>query len=211
MKQELFWIGLLLILCVKCQPAPPIKLQPVVLKKFQIFLFSEDQILSTVIWLQPPFCLYEEWMMKTIDPSVATRNSSSIQVEVQIKEQNETFVVPEMFSVPQCKTLFGESPPTEAYVFQVGPNLNDQSNTKVTRILPGVVYIVRYVLYNNATKLAQTNWSQPFKTRDLLQSPREMLASLQGRSGGMVVITVLLSISMFLLLVGIAVTFATHK
>ncbi|CAI9610574.1 unnamed protein product [Staurois parvus] len=116
-----------------------------------------------------------------------------------------------MFSIPQCRTVFGEPPPKEPYVFQVGPNLSDKNNTEIIRILPGAAYKVRYILYNNATKLAYTQWSQPFKTRDLPQSPREMYVSLQGRSGGMVVITVILSISMFMLLVGLAVTFATHK
>ncbi|XP_077312240.1 uroplakin-2-like [Lithobates pipiens] len=150
-------------------------------------------------------------MMQTIDPSVATRDTSIIQAEVQVPEHNETYIVPNVFNIPQCRTVFGEPPPTETYVFQIGPNLIDGNNTQVIRIMPGIAYKVRYILYNNATKLAYTQWSQVFKTRDLPQSPREMYASLQGRSGGMVVITVILSISMFMLLVGLAVTFATHK
>ncbi|XP_056399669.1 uroplakin-2-like [Hyla sarda] len=107
--------------------------------------------------------------------------------------------------------MFGEHPPTELYFFQVGPDLVNQNGNQIIRIMPGTSYLIRFVLFNANTQITYTNWSQPFQTRDLPPNPNEISASFEGRSGGMVVITVLLSISMFLLLVGLAVAFGTPK
>ncbi|XP_068098309.1 uncharacterized protein [Hyperolius riggenbachi] len=178
--------------------------------KYQIQLLSKDLILSSVIWLQPPGCLYEEWMKATV-AHTATRQNSSIQVQVQTAAWNTTYAVPNKLKVPQCVSPLGELPPSEYSVLQVGPDLIDLNDTQVRNILPGTAYTIRYVLYENITILASTNWSQPFTTRGLVKSPREMYDYLEGRSGGMVVITVLLSISMFMLLVGLAVTFAARQ
>ncbi|XP_066453675.1 uroplakin-2-like [Eleutherodactylus coqui] len=187
--------------------------KPLLLDEYKISLFSKDRILSTVIWLKPPYCLYEEWMLQALDTSVAPRITSQIEVQVQITDNsNETYVVPHKFQVPQFSSLFGERSPTDLYVFQVGPDISNQNANQVIKILPGTAYTIRFILYNDGNKeIAYTNWSQPFKTRDLPPNPREMKASFEGRSGGMVVITVLLSIAMFLLLVGLAVTFGKPK
>ncbi|XP_075183367.1 uncharacterized protein LOC142255805 [Anomaloglossus baeobatrachus] len=181
------------------------------LDKYEISLFSEDIILSSVIWLMPPYCLYEAWMLRALDVSVAPRSTSLIEVEVQILGNNETFVVPDRFNVPQCKSMFGEPSPLDLYVFQVGPDLSNQNADQVIRVLPGTTYLIRFMLYNSNKQIAYTNWSQPFMTRDLPPNPREMRFVFEGRSGGMVVITVLLSISMFMLLVSLAVTFTIQK
>ncbi|XP_073425990.1 uroplakin-2-like isoform X1 [Dendrobates tinctorius] len=181
------------------------------LDKFEISLFSEDLILSSVIWLMPPYCLYEAWIHQALDVSVAPRSTSMIEVEVQILGNNETYVVPDKFALPQCISMFGEPSPLDLYVFQVGPDISNQNADQVIRILPGTSYLIRFMLYNANKQIAYTNWSQPFMTRDLPPNPREMRFVFEGRSGGMVVITVLLSISMFMLMVGLVVTFATHK
>ncbi|XP_069805226.1 uroplakin-2 [Dendropsophus ebraccatus] len=160
----------------------------------------------------PPYCLYEAWMLQALDTSLAPRTTSLIEAQAQIVGNNETYVVPDKFNVPQCRSAYGEPSPTDPYVFQVGPNISNQNASQVIRIMPGTSYKIRFVLYNSVnTQIAYTNWSQPFQTRALPPNPREMPTTFEGRSGGMVVITVLLSISMFMLLIGLAVTFGTPK
>ncbi|XP_075046781.1 uroplakin-2-like [Mixophyes fleayi] len=207
--KQLLWISSIIFLfatrCI-CQS------QPFLLEHYKIELFSENIILSTVIWLLPAYCLYEQWVYQALEQSVAVRKTSLIEIQIKIAGYNETYVVPDKFSIPQCRSVFGEPPLTEDYVYQVGPDIQNLDASQVLKILPGTIYTIRYVLYNAAgSQIAYTNWSKPFKTRDLLLNPRDMSASLQGRSGGMVVITVILSISMFVLLVGLAVIFVTPK
>ncbi|XP_075459321.1 uroplakin-2-like [Ascaphus truei] len=108
--------------------------------------------------------------------------------------------------------MFKDHQTIEPFVYQVGPNIDTLNGSRVQGILPGRSYRIRYMLYNAAKiQIAYTNWSEPFQTRDMPQSSREMKSGLQGRSGGMVVITVLLSISMFLLLAGLGVSFSAGR
>ncbi|XP_075135141.1 uroplakin-2-like [Leptodactylus fuscus] len=209
--RHILWRSLLNILFVvtaRCADSEP---SPLLLDNYEISLFSKDRILSSVIWLKPPYCMYEAWMLQALDTSVAPRSTSLIEVQVQIMGINETYVVPDRFNMPQCRTMFADPSPAEQYVFQVGPDISNLKGDQVIKILPGTTYMIRFVLYNADKQYAYTNWSQAFKTRDLPPNPREMLAYFQGRSGGMVVITVLLSISIFLLLIGIAVTYGIQK
>ncbi|XP_071969467.1 uncharacterized protein [Engystomops pustulosus] len=138
MRRHILWSSLLMFLFatryVLSQP------QALLLDKYQISLFSEDRILSSVIWLTPPYCMYEVWMLQALDKSVAPRSTSLIEVQVQITGNNETYVVPDKFKIPQCRTVFGEPSPTDLYVFQVGPDISNEIGDTVIRILPGITY-----------------------------------------------------------------------
>ncbi|XP_018081854.1 uroplakin-2-like [Xenopus laevis] len=202
-----------LLLCVvSLLNVIPFHFQPVLLPNYKISLYSDSLRLSTVLWLRPAYCLFEEWQSDAVDLSVAIRKTSSIIVQVQIQGDNSTYIVQGGYVIPQCRPIFNELQATEPFVYQVGPNIELTDGKGVQLVLPNHSYKVRYVLYNAAnTQIAFTNWSQPFQTRDIPTAPQDMNARLQGRSGGMVVITVLLSISMFCLLVGLAVVLGVKQ
>ncbi|KAE8593840.1 hypothetical protein XENTR_v10019343 [Xenopus tropicalis] len=190
----------------------PFNCQPVLLPNYKISLYNNSLRLSTALWLLPAYCLYEEWLFNTVDPSVAVKQKSSILVQVQIPGDNNTYIVPGDYEVPQCRPIFNPLQATEPFVYQVGPNIELANGSSVQTVLPSRSYRIRYVLYNDAnTQIAITNWSQPFQTHDIPPAPRDMNLWLQGRSGGMVVITVLLSISMFCLLVGLALVLGVKQ
>ncbi|KAM8927759.1 uncharacterized protein RCH25_008040 [Pelodytes ibericus] len=185
---------------------------PILLPDYKISLYSENLKLSTLVWLRPAYCLYEEWMVNAVDTSLAARKTSTISVLVQINDDNNTYVVPTIFKIPQCSPFFANPPGPGDYGYAAGPQVQTINDTRVQQILPGHAYRFRFVLKNAANEqMAYSNWSDPFRTLDLPPSPSEMKTTLQGRSGGMVVITVLLSIAMFILLVGLAIIFGTQQ
>ncbi|KAM4652867.1 uncharacterized protein O3C94_015072 [Discoglossus pictus] len=184
----------------------------VLLSKYKISLYSERQKLCTVLWLRPAYCLYEEWMRETLDLTMADRKTSVIQIKVQPAINNGTYIVPQNFTIPPCDPIFQDYEGTGLFVYKVGPSIRTIDQSHVMGILPGNNYKIRYVLYNDkGAEMACTNWSEPFKTRDMVPSASDLISYLEGRSGGMIVITVLLSIAMFTLLVVLAVAFITKR
>ncbi|XP_063292479.1 uroplakin-2-like isoform X1 [Pelobates fuscus] len=185
---------------------------PMLLPNYEVSQYAGGLQLSTMFYLRPAYCLYEEWTNKVVNPSVAVRETSTITVQVQTDGDNSTYALPSGFIVPQCRPLFADLQSTGPDAYSAGPYINTLDKSRVQSILPGHAYKFRFVLLNAAkAEMAYTNWSLPFYTRDLPQSPSDMYVSLTGRSGGMVVITVLLSIAMFILLVGLALVFVTRK
>ncbi|XP_063798965.1 Golgi-associated olfactory signaling regulator isoform X1 [Pseudophryne corroboree] len=159
----LLWISLMHILyATRCN----CQLQPLYLTDYKIDIFSENTVLSTVIWLKPAYCLYENWMLQALNPSVAVRKTSLIEIQIKVAGYNDSYIVPDQFSVPQCMSVFGEPSLTADYVYQVGPNIQNLNGSQIRKILPGTTYTIRYVLYNaDGIQVAYTNWSQPIKTR----------------------------------------------
>ncbi|CAM5131230.1 unnamed protein product [Natator depressus] len=175
---------------------------------FSVRLYSESSRLSTVLRVRPAFCLYERWRQVTVDPSRAPRASATIQVHVQPSGENATYKVPQGFPVPPCSPLFEEPPLPREFAYDVGPGLACLNDTCTRDLLPGRSYRVRFALYGRAvTPVTVTNWSRPLETRGLPRSFRAMEPGPGGHSGGMVVVTVLLSVSVLLLLaaMGLAV------
>nr|XP_020648486.1 uncharacterized protein LOC110078538 isoform X2 [Pogona vitticeps] len=167
-----------------------------------VSLYHEDSRLSTLLWLRPAYCLYEEWTRKAIDPSQATRWTATIEVEVKPAGSNSTYKIGRRFPVPHCSPMM-EDPFVleEGLAYEMGPTLICFNESCTKAVLPGHGYSVRYVLYNQAQSLlAATNWSQPFQTRDLPLSFRSIDVEFKGASGGLVIIIVLLSITVFVLL-----------
>ncbi|XP_067408388.1 uncharacterized protein [Emydura macquarii macquarii] len=175
---------------------------------YPVRLYSEASRLATVLRLRPPYCFYERWRQDTVDPSQAPRASARIGVHVWPSGDNATYKVPQVYPVPPCSPLFEEPPHPPKFAYDVGPGLACLDDTCTRDLLPGRRYRVRFVLHSRAVpQVAVTNWSRPFETRGLPQSFRTMDPSPGGHSGGMVVVTVLLSLSVLLLLaaMGLAV------
>ncbi|XP_072832775.2 uncharacterized protein LOC110078538 isoform X2 [Pogona vitticeps] len=178
-----------------------------------VSLYHEDSRLSTLLWLRPAYCLYEEWTRKAIDPSQATRWTATIEVEVKPAGSNSTYKIGRRFPVPHCSPMM-EDPFVleEGLAYEMGPTLICFNESCTKAVLPGHGYSVRYVLYNQAQSLlAATNWSQPFQTRgevgggggSSMHPPlsfRSIDVEFKGASGGLVIIIVLLSITVFVLL-----------
>uniref|UniRef100_A0A8D0L3B7 Uroplakin 2 n=1 Tax=Sphenodon punctatus TaxID=8508 RepID=A0A8D0L3B7_SPHPU len=99
------------------------------------------------------------------------------------------------FTAPPCRS--------RRYVLSVGDSNDGFTVTRldayqVTGLIPGQTYSISYSIPNKDHSVSSSNTI----TMQTLQ--RELASScLMARSGGMVVITVLLSIAMFLLLVGL--------
>ncbi|XP_030053799.1 uroplakin-2 [Microcaecilia unicolor] len=180
---------------------------------FPVSLYSRDSRLSTLLWLRPAYCFYEKWLMDAVDPTQVDRSTAAIEVQVKLADDNETYKLPQTYQVPSCSPIFQEPPSVLQFAYQMGPSIMWLNDSLVRNVLPGHSYRVRYVLYNQAKEqVVASNWSESFQTRDLPPSSRDMKPSLEGHSGGMVVITVLLSTSMFLLLIGLglALGFGHH-
>ncbi|XP_019406648.1 PREDICTED: uncharacterized protein LOC109320828 [Crocodylus porosus] len=175
---------------------------------YPIALYSGVSCLSTALRLRPAFCLYEQWLQASVDPSEAPRASATIEVQVQPTGDNATYKVPCKFPVPPCSPLHQEPMAPREFTYNMGPSLECLNDTCSLGVLPGRSYRVRYVLYNHAmAQVAITNWSQPFETRGLPQSFYDIDPSPGEHSGGMVVLTVLLSLSVVLLLTAMGLTF----
>ncbi|XP_044844137.1 uncharacterized protein LOC123349914 [Mauremys mutica] len=168
---------------------------------YPVRLYSESSRLSTVLRLCPAYCLYERWRQASVDPGQAPRASARIQVHVQPSGDNATYMVPQGFPVPPCSPLFEEPPHPREFAYDVGPGLACLNDTCTRDLLPGRSYRVRFALYGQAvTPVAVTNWSRPFETRGLPRSFRALEPGPGGHSGGRVIVTVLLSVSVLLLL-----------
>ncbi|XP_041093645.1 uncharacterized protein LOC121305985 [Polyodon spathula] len=167
---------------------------------------------STFLWLKPAFCLFEEWLGEAVDQTLANRETASIQVEVRREGDNSTYKMPTRFSVPNCDPLIFEPQNVQVFAYQVGPDLNCFDDSCVVQVLPDSKYWVRYALYSDGRELvAATNWSEPLQTKGEPEDHRSLNKPF-GRSGGMVVITVILSVAMCLLLVALPVTLVkAHK
>ncbi|NXF06768.1 UPK3A protein, partial [Smithornis capensis] len=101
------------------------------------------------------------------------------------------------------------------YLFRVGddstclydPNFLDICNPPLT---PDTTYRFKYVLIDSTEGIVkdQTLWSDPIKTRRV-KLPLQIDTRPGGRSGGMIVITSILSVLMFLLLAGFLASVAS--
>ncbi|XP_003226231.2 uncharacterized protein LOC100560003 [Anolis carolinensis] len=166
---------------------------------YPISLYHADSRLSTVLWLRPAYCLYEQWTRETLDPSQASHWTATLLVEAKAEGSNSTYKIGQRFPVPRCSPVVDD---TAAY--GMGPTLVCLNDSCTKPVLPGHGYSVRFVLYNQAQcRLAATKWSQLFHTRDLPRSFRSIETDFRGASGGRVAVIVLLSITVFILLAGV--------
>ncbi|KAJ1131635.1 hypothetical protein NDU88_009970 [Pleurodeles waltl] len=180
---------------------------------YTVSLYSQNLQMSSLIWLAPAACFYEAWVLQTPDPNLANRSTSSILVQVEPTDSNGTlYRAQNSYEIPRCNPMYAEPPSSSNFVYQVGPYLESLPGDAIISVLAEKSYRIRFCLYSGTGNLvAVSNWSVPIQTRSLAPSVHDMPQFLEGRSGGMVVITVILSISMFLLLVALGFVLATTK
>ncbi|XP_048473579.1 uncharacterized protein LOC125487171 isoform X2 [Rhincodon typus] len=144
------------------------------------------------------------WAAQTSSQSTTDRSSLSITVEV-LREDNGTFVLTRKYSIPPC-TPYSPEPTEPAY--RMGPSIACKNGSCIEHVLPGQSFKIRYVLLDSSAKpLVMTPWSDAITTRDDPPTYNSIQVWNVGmRSGAMIVITVLLTVTMFFLLVGLTAT-----
>ncbi|KAK1152075.1 hypothetical protein AOXY_G31660 [Acipenser oxyrinchus oxyrinchus] len=185
-------------------PRKPV-LSEVIIDRPVMLAFGDWSRHSTSLWLKPAFCLFEDWLGEAVDKTLANRETAFIQVEVRRDDDNSTYKMPTRFSIPNCDPLISEPQNVEVFAYQLGPDITCINDSCVVQVLPDSKYWVRYALYSEGQELvAATNWSEPLLTKGE-PGDHHSLNKPFGRSGGMVVITVILSVAMCLLLVAMTV------
>uniref|UniRef100_A0ACB8EVM5 Uncharacterized protein n=1 Tax=Sphaerodactylus townsendi TaxID=933632 RepID=A0ACB8EVM5_9SAUR len=168
---------------------------------YPISLYYRDSRLSTVLWFRPAYCLYELWNSDALDSSQATRQTATIEMEVKLAGDNDVYKSPKRFPIPICSPSVYQSLALGDHACEMGPTLACLNDTCTRAVLPGRNYRIRFLLYNQErTLLAATDWSRNFQTRDLPHDFRTMDVDFGGHSVGLVVLTMLISIAVFLLL-----------
>ncbi|XP_039631750.1 uncharacterized protein LOC120543005 isoform X1 [Polypterus senegalus] len=170
--------------------------------------YGEMSRFSTTLWLKPAFCFYEQWLGQAVDKTVVNRTTATIQIQVLREGDNTTYKLPVLYPVPKCNPVFIVPLLITDAKYQLGPIINCLNDSCEVQVLPNKKYKVCFMLYNaSRTLLASTNWSEPLQTRGVSQD-LDLLQLTVFRSGGMVVITVLLSIAMAILVISLTVAVA---
>ncbi|XP_053547281.1 uroplakin-2 [Bombina bombina] len=138
-----------------------------------------NPLTSTVIIAFPP-CTYDG---KTAE--LIVKNSSST-------------ILTETFIVPQCRLRRDIIIPSDSIS---GNQLSRNVGYRIRNLSPGGNYTAEYNIKDSTNNLVATGAAVQFVPLNLQTVPDKM-----ARSGGMVVITVLLSVAMFLLLIGLVIT-----
>lgn len=196
-------------------------------------MLANNPTLTTVA-LQKPVCVFEDDIRG--DAGVAAPDFSLYSValyglQASAPETNLTFAgsfqstggglnVPFLvarFAVPNCTLLGAAAPapaPLQDYIVRVGDNtscLEDPNFSGVCNppLGPNTAYRFVYGLLKNVTILGQTLWSDKITTKAVKGS--DTLDTWPGRrSGGMIVITSILSVLLFLLLSGFVAAVAAN-
>ncbi|XP_075437600.1 uroplakin-2 [Ascaphus truei] len=142
--------------------------------QFPVSLSSDP--LSTSVLLSLPGCEY-----------------TGKVAELNIKNSANVIIQAPSFQVPQCRmkrdvVVVGDSLSGNLQMMNLG--------YQVTNLMPNSNYTAYYVVIDTSNV---TSKSLNFTTENVLSAPPEVFA----RSGGMVVITVLLSLAMFILIIGL--------
>ncbi|XP_069048043.1 uncharacterized protein [Lepisosteus oculatus] len=162
---------------------------------------GESSRFSSSLWLKPAFCLFEDWLGQAEDKAAADRETAFVQVEVMREgEEDVIYKCSSVYPIPQCDPLFSEPDSVRDAPYRLGPELSCLNDTCGTGVLPGQGYRVRYAVYSEGDLIVATNWSRPLRTRDKEQLI-EWISLDFAHSGGMVVITVLLSLAMLTLVI----------
>ncbi|XP_060111291.1 uncharacterized protein LOC132583683 isoform X2 [Heteronotia binoei] len=187
----LFCVGLLV----------PLESSSLLALDYPISLYHRDSLLSTVLWFRPPYCLYELWYDKTLDHSLATWQTATIEMQVKLEGDDSVYKATQRFPIPICSPTMVQSLDLGDHACEMGPSLACLNDTCMRAVLPGRMYRIRYLLCNkDHSVLAVAGWSKDFRTRDMPHDFRTMDVDFGKHSTGMVLITALATITMFLLL-----------
>ncbi|XP_004856795.2 uroplakin-2 isoform X2 [Heterocephalus glaber] len=138
-----------------------------------------------------------ESLLVALPPCHLTGGNATLMV----RRANDSKVVNSSFVVPPCR---GRRELVSVMDSGAGFTVTRLSAYQVTNLHPGTKYYISY----QVQKGSSTESSQEIPMSTLPQRNMESIGLGMARTGGMVVITVLLSISMFVLVVGLIITLA---
>ncbi|XP_012865080.1 PREDICTED: uroplakin-2 [Dipodomys ordii] len=143
-----------------------------------------------------------ESLLVALPPCHLTGGNATLMV----RRANDSQVVKSSFVVPPCR---GRRDLVSVVDSGAGFTVTRLSAYQVTDLVPGTKYYISYQVQKGTT----TESSREIPMSTLPRKSMESIGLGMARTGGMVVITVLLSVAMFLLVVGliIALALGVHK
>ncbi|XP_008067725.1 uroplakin-2 [Carlito syrichta] len=138
-----------------------------------------------------------ESLLVALPPCHLTGGNATLMV----RRANDSKVVKSSFVVPPCR---GRRELVSVVDSGAGFTVSRLSAYQVTNLVPGTKYYISYLV----KKGASTESSREVPMSTLPRKNMESIGLGMARTGGMVVITVLLSVAMFLLVVGFIVALA---
>ncbi|XP_004385705.1 uroplakin-2 [Trichechus manatus latirostris] len=120
---------------------------------------------------------------------------------LMVRRANDSKVVKSSFVVPPCRGRRGLVTVVDS---GAGFTVTRLRAYQVTNLVPGTKYYISYLV----KKRTSTEYSKEIPMSTLSRRKMESIGLGMARTGGMVVITVLLSIAMFLLVVGFIISLA---
>ncbi|XP_042762655.1 uroplakin-2 isoform X2 [Panthera leo] len=158
-------------------------------------LGAADFNISSVSGLLSP--ALTESLLVALPPCHLTGGNATLMV----RRANDSKVVKSSFMVPPCR---GRRELVSVVDSGAGFTVTRLSAYQVTNLAPGTKYYLSYLV----TKGAPTESSREIPMSTLPRRKMESIGPGMARTGGMVVITVLLSVAMFLLVVGFIIALA---
>ncbi|XP_029813287.1 uroplakin-2 isoform X2 [Suricata suricatta] len=156
---------------------------------------AADFNISSVSGLLSP--ALTESLLVALPPCHLTAGNATLMV----RRANDSKVVKSSFVVPPCR---GRRELVSVADSGAGFTVTRLSAYQVTNLVPGTKYYISY----HVTKGASAESSREIPMSTLPRRKMESIGLGMARTGGMVVITVLLSVAMFLLVVGFIVALA---
>ncbi|XP_043338353.1 uroplakin-2 isoform X2 [Cervus canadensis] len=138
-----------------------------------------------------------ESLLVALPPCHLTGGNATLTV----RRANDSKVVRSSFVVPPCR---GRRELVSVVDSGSGFTVTRLTAYQVTNLAPGTKYYVSYLV----TKGASTETSREIPMSTLPRRKAESVGLAMARTGGMVVITVLLSVAMFLLVLGLIIALA---
>ncbi|XP_036775877.1 uroplakin-2 isoform X2 [Manis pentadactyla] len=138
-----------------------------------------------------------ESLLVALPPCHLTGGNATLMV----RRANDSKVVKSSFVVPPCR---GRRELVSVVDSGAGFTVTRLSAYQVTNLVPGTKYYISY----QVMKGTATESSREIPMSTLPRRAAESLALGMARTGGMVVITVLLSVAMFLLVLGLIIALA---
>ncbi|XP_030876193.1 uroplakin-2 isoform X1 [Leptonychotes weddellii] len=156
---------------------------------------TRDFNISSVSGLLSP--ALTESLLVALPPCHLTGGNATLMV----RRANDSQVVKSSFVVPPCR---GRRELVSVVDSGAGFTVTRLSAYQVTDLVPGTKYYISYLV----TKGTSTESSRETPMSTLPRRKVESIGLGMARTGGMVVITVLLSVAMFLLVLGFIITLA---
>ncbi|XP_032214552.1 uroplakin-2 isoform X1 [Mustela erminea] len=174
----------------------PVRTWPLIMILLTVLaLGAADFNISSISGLLSP--ALTESLLVALPPCHLTGGNATLMV----RRANDSQVVKSSFVVPPCR---GRRELVSVVDSGAGFTVTRLSAYQVTDLVPGTKYYISYLV----TKETSTESSREIPMSTLPRRKVESIGLGMARTGGMVVITVLLSVAMFLLVVGFIIALA---